>query len=337
MPLATKLIQFDWFIKKMFRNKSDYCVLEGFLTALLKKDVVIIKILESESNQDTEKQKYNRVDILVELDGEERVVIEVQNERESDYLERVLFGTSKIITDYFEVGMDYEKIVKVISVSILYFNLGKGTDYVYHGKNKIYGIHNGEELLIKEKAFLEDGTIKFIPKRDIFPEYYFINVNKFSDITENELDEWIYFLKNSDIKKEFKSKYIQECAKRLNINKLSDEERKEYERHLKNLIIEKDVITTAKKEGLEQGFEQGLEEGIEQGIEQGIKQGIERGVVIGLYTLLVAKKITLSFSQDELINKLCPLGLEKISLIYERSILIRNENEFLIILKDLDI
>ena len=317
MPFATKLIQFDWFIKKMFRHKSDYCVLEGFLTALLKRNVVILKILESESNQASEKQKYNRVDILVELDGEEKVIIEMQNERESDYLERVLFGTSKIITDYFEVGMDYEKIAKVISVSILYFNLGKGTDYVYHGKNKIYGIHNDEELFVKEKTLLEDGTIKFIPKRDIFPEYYFINVNKFEDITEDDLDEWIYFLKNSDIKKEFKSKYIQECAKRLNINKLSEEERKEYEKHLKNLIIEKDVIATAKKEGLE--------------------QGIEKGLVIGLYTLLTVKKITLSFSQDELITKLCPLGFEKISLIYEKSILIKNESEFLNILKDFEL
>lgn len=168
MPLATKLIKFDWFIKKMFRHKSDYCVLKDFLTALLKRNVVILKILENEGNQDFEKQKYNRVDILVELDGEEKVIIEVQNERESDYLERVLFGTSKIITDYFEIGMDYEKITKVISISILYFNLGKGTDYVYHGKNKIRVIHNGEEFFAKERALLEDDTLKFIPKKYIF-------------------------------------------------------------------------------------------------------------------------------------------------------------------------
>ena len=41
-----KLIRFDWFIKKMLRDKSDYKVLEGVLTALLKKIYTYLKVKE---------------------------------------------------------------------------------------------------------------------------------------------------------------------------------------------------------------------------------------------------------------------------------------------------
>lgn len=69
-----KLIRFDWFIKKMLRDKSYYKVLEGFLTALLKKDIYILNILESEGNQNREDIKFNRVDILVEDDNKEKII-----------------------------------------------------------------------------------------------------------------------------------------------------------------------------------------------------------------------------------------------------------------------
>jgi hypothetical protein len=49
----TELVRFDWFMKYMFRDKSDFDVLEGFLSVLLKEDIVILEILESEGNQPT--------------------------------------------------------------------------------------------------------------------------------------------------------------------------------------------------------------------------------------------------------------------------------------------
>jgi len=117
--------------KSMLRNKSDFKVLEGFFSALLKMDIVIINVLESEGNADSEIAKFNRVDILVEDENKEKIIVEIQNERESDYLESVLFGSSKVIVDYFKLGTKYKEISKVISVSILYFNMGTEKDYIY--------------------------------------------------------------------------------------------------------------------------------------------------------------------------------------------------------------
>ena len=60
------LVRFDWAMKRLLRDKSNYVVLEGFLSTLLGEDLRILRFLESESNQETEDDKFNRVDILVE-------------------------------------------------------------------------------------------------------------------------------------------------------------------------------------------------------------------------------------------------------------------------------
>lgn len=258
METSKKLIRFDWFIKKMLRDKSDFRVLEGFLSALLKKEIIIINILESEGNQDNENTKFNRVDILIEDENKEKIIVEIQNERESDYLERILFGSSKVMVEYFKLGHKYRDISKVISVSILYFNLGMGKDYIYYGTTEFYGIHTKEKLQVKNKIITVDEfgneKIKYEEKRNIFPEYYLINVERFTGAVQESIDEWIYMLKNSEIKKEFKSKHIKEAEERLNLTKLNDEERKMYEKHLEALAIEEDIMNTAKEEGREEGI-----------------------------------------------------------------------------------
>lgn len=254
-----KLIRFDWFIKKMLRDKSDYKVLEGFLTALLKKDIEIISILESEGNQDKEDSKFNRVDILVEDNNKEKIIIEIQNDRESDYLERVLYGTSKVIVDYIKLGKDYKNVSKVISVSILYFNLGVGDDYIYYGTTEFKGVHTNNKLKVKSKAFIIDNNgnekISYKDKNNIFPEYYIINVEKFPEIVKEDIDEWIYMLKTSETKKEFKSKYIDIAREKLKYEDLSEAEKRTYERHVMDIVREKDIMETAKEEGREEGRE----------------------------------------------------------------------------------
>ncbi|CAK0774502.1 hypothetical protein CCP4SC76_5880013 [Gammaproteobacteria bacterium] len=125
-PVAEiQLMRFDWAIKTLLRDKANFDVLEGFLSALLDEDIIIEQVLEGESNAE-EGRKFNRVDLLVHDCQGRKFIIEVQNEHESDYLERLLFGTSKVIVENLPLGESYRQLVKVISVSILYFNLGVG-------------------------------------------------------------------------------------------------------------------------------------------------------------------------------------------------------------------
>jgi conserved hypothetical protein (putative transposase or invertase) len=287
-----KLIRFDWFIKKMLRDKSDYKVLEGFLTALLKKDIQILNILESEGNQNKEDSKFNRVDILVEDNNKEKIIIEIQNDRESDYLERILYGTSKVIIDYFKLGKEYKNVSKVISISILYFNLGVGDDYIYYGTTEFNGVHTKNKLKVKSKAFIIDGDgnekIAYKDKNNIFREYYIINVEKFPEIVKEDIDEWIYMLKTSEIRKEFKSKYIDIAREKLKYEDLNEEEKSFYERHIDNIIREKDIMETAKEEGREEGREEG----------QKLKQmEIARNLLDVLDTEIIALKTGLTVNE----------------------------------------
>ncbi len=91
-------------MKKMLCHKANFDILEGFLSELLGEEIKIKQILDSESNKETEDDKYNRVDILVESSSGELVIIEIQDSKEYDYFHRILFGTSKVITEHIKEG-----------------------------------------------------------------------------------------------------------------------------------------------------------------------------------------------------------------------------------------
>ncbi len=176
MPAKTsqpnvKIVRFDWATKSLLRDKANFGILEGFLQSLLDEKLEIVEILESEGNAESEQAKYNRVDLLAKDSQGRRVLVEIQNERESDYIERMLFGCSKLVVESIGIGQAYRDIPKVISIHILYFNLGQGTDYVYSGTTELRGVHTDEPLLVSERFTKPDGTHGYQPQ-DVWPEYH---------------------------------------------------------------------------------------------------------------------------------------------------------------------
>jgi predicted transposase/invertase (TIGR01784 family) len=233
------LIRFDWAVKRLLRNKANFAILEGFLSELIGDDIKIESILEGESNKEDKYQKFNRVDALVQNSKGELIIIEIQNNQEQDYLLRILFGASILLVNNIDEGMDYEKKKKIISVNIVYFDLGQGNDYVYHGSTEFEGIHNHDILKLSkdQESLYHTGIIS-----KIYPEYYVIKVNQFNDIAKDTLDEWIYFLKKDEIKDEFNAKGLKEAKRQLDIMKLSEEERKEYEKYIEQQRYERSLI-----------------------------------------------------------------------------------------------
>ncbi|CAK0762735.1 transposase [Gammaproteobacteria bacterium] len=267
-PVADiQLMRFDWAIKTILRDKANFDVLEGFLSALLDEDIIIEQVLESESNTE-EGLKFNRVDLLVHDHLGRKVIVEVQNDREMDYLERLLFGTAKVVVDNLPLGEAYLQIVKVISISILYFNLGVGDDYVYKGITEFKGLHNGQPLNVRRRVKIPDATFSYQPK-NVFPEYYLINVKRFEDVIQSPLDEWIYLLKHSAVRADFHARHIDKAAQKLALLRMSPEERRRYERYLDSMVIERSRIETARDEGLRKGRQEGHQEGLEEGIAEG--------------------------------------------------------------------
>ncbi len=254
--MAKKLIRFDWAIKKLLRHKANFTILEGFLTELLKFDVTIENVLEGEGNKQEADDKYNRVDILVKSAEGELMLVEVQNESQVDYFQRMVFGVSKLITEYIKEGEPYSQIKKVYSINIVYFGLGQGTDYVYEYDGKFIGIHNGDIL---QPTLTQKNEFNVEQVKDIFPKYYVLKVNNFDDVARDTLDEWVYFLKNSEVKDSFKAKGLKEASEKLKEEALTEEEKIAYRRFQENRRIERSEIETALKEGEEKGIEKGME------------------------------------------------------------------------------
>ena len=224
-----KLVSFDWAVKKLLRSKANFVVLEGFLSELLFDDIKILEILESESNKEDENDKFNRVDIKVKNAKGEIIIVEVQFDEEVDFFQRILYATSKNVCEHLVKGQKYRDVAKIISVNILYFNLGEGSDYIYKGGTAFYGLHNRKRLKLNPEQ--KERFKKEYPD-DLFPEYYIIKVNNFDDVAKSPLDEWIYLLKNSAIKSSFRAKGIKEAGRALDVMKMPDEERRRYERYL---------------------------------------------------------------------------------------------------------
>ncbi|KAA6320576.1 hypothetical protein EZS27_029668 [termite gut metagenome] len=252
------LVSFDWAMKRLLRNKANFEVLEGFLSVLLKRSIKIDRILESESNQETDRDKSNKVDILVEDRNGELMIIELQYEREFDYYHRMLYGTSKVIVDYMSRGDKYEMVKKVYSINIVYLDPGIGHDYVYHGKTEFKGLHHtDEELHLSTKQ-----SEKFRKQKagDIHPEYYILKVNQFDDVAKDPLDEWIYYLKNDRIKSSFKAPGLDKAREVLEYDLLTPEEKKRYDKALDAALGRESALDTAKEEGIEEGIEKGIKE-----------------------------------------------------------------------------
>lgn len=252
--LRDKYIRFDWAIKRLLRQKANFGVLEGFLTVFLNEPIKIVDILESEGNQQQANDKFNRVDIKAKNSKGEIIIVEIQNTSELYYLERVLYGVAKAITEYINLGNTYKEVKKVYSISILYFDLGKGSDYIYVGQNSFVGLHTQDHLIISTK---EKDTIVRKSPSEIFPTYILVRVNEFNKVAKSPLEEWVEYLKNGVISPETQAPGLQEAREKLKYYSMSDAERYAYDEHINAIMIQNDVLGNARLEGMEEGKAEG--------------------------------------------------------------------------------
>lgn len=274
-----KLVRFDWAIKRLLRQKANFGILEGLLSVVLQQELKIVNILESESNKDNIADKYNRVDILAE-DGEgQLIIVEIQNNHEIDYFHRMLYGSSKAVVEHIHEGQRYGVIRKVYSVNIVYFSLGQGDGYAYRGRVKFEDIYDGSPLKLSErqqKVFVKTEA------GDIFPEYYILRVNDFNKKAITPLDEWMWYFKSGEIDAKTRAKGLKEAKRKLDQDKLSEEDRVRYQNHVHNMRIQDNLIWTALDDGEQQGLLKGRQEGLESGLEQGLLKGRQEGLEQGL-------------------------------------------------------
>lgn len=279
--LQDKYVRFDWAIKRLLRQKANFDVLEGFLTVFLGEKVTILEFLESESNQLSAEDKFNRVDIKARNSKDEIIIIEIQNTRELYYLERILYGVAKAITEHISLGETYYKVKKIYSISVLYFDIGKGNDYLYYGQNHFVGVHTGDHLQVNVKE--RDAIVSRMPA-EIFPEYVLIRVNEFDKVAVTPLEEWMKYLKDGTIRPDTTAPGLSEAREKLKYFSMPPKERMAYDEHLSAVMIQNDVLDSAKLEGKIEGRAEGRAEGRDEerfSIARNMKQlGIPVDVIV---------------------------------------------------------
>lgn len=242
-------IRFDWAIKRLLRDKANFSVLEGLLTVLLCEEIRIKEIIKDEKAYCVwDDAQTDRIDIKAKDKKGDDIVIRIQNMRKLYYLERIRFGTPAFAKHI------YQEVNKVYLVSILYFDLGKGNDYLYHGLNRFIGVHTNDELLITAK---EEGAIIQKLPQEVFPEYYLIRVNEFNQVAKTPLEEWVKYLKTGIIDPDTTAPGLPEAREKLRYYDMSPEERHEYDEHVNAIMIQNDVLNTAKLEGHAEGRAEG--------------------------------------------------------------------------------
>ncbi len=273
--LQDRYIRFDWATKRLLRQKANFDVLDGFLTVMLGEEIKIVEILESEGNQESADDKFNRVDIKALNSKGEIIIVEIQNTREIHYLERILYGVAKAITEHISLGEGYQQVKKVYSISILYFDIGVGDDYIYHGQNNFTGVHTGDHLRINTRE--RNVLVSRLPA-DIFPEYILIRVNEFDKVARTPLDEWIEYLKDGTIRPDTTTPGLREAREKLKYYSMSPGERLVYDRHIDDIIIQNDAIDTSKWEGRMEGLAEGEAKGLAEGLAEGEAKGLAKGM-----------------------------------------------------------
>jgi predicted transposase/invertase (TIGR01784 family) len=261
------LIRFDWAIREILRSEENFVILEGFLGELLKRNIKILNLLKKDIGNSNLYDERNHIGLIVESDDNEIILIEVYVYSEYEYLYEMLSKTTSAITSrYLFSEQEHSKIKKTYSVHILYFDFGDGKDYIYHGTTALTGLHENDELQLSKKQ-KEWYQKELIP--GIYQEYQLIKVKQFNDFVHNTLDQWMYFLKNNEIKKDFNAKGLPQARKILNLIEYSDDDEIRYKRYLEDLRYQGSLIETreaniyfdGKDDGEKIGFESGRIEG----------------------------------------------------------------------------
>lgn len=252
--MASNYIRFDWAMKRLLQNRADFVVVEGLLSTILNEKITVLRVFATKPNAEDDISECFRTNLLIVNSNGEQALVEMQNNNEYAYFQRMLFGTSKLVTEYINRGEGYEKVRKVYSVNIVYFTLGHGKDTVYHGKTEFRDVHTGELL---ELSPFQRQTFKVDAVSQLYPEYYILKVNDFNKVAKSPLEEWIYYLNTGDIPDNATAPGLSEARERLRLARMSKEELNAYYRHLDNLVILRDNVYTERAEGRAEGLVEG--------------------------------------------------------------------------------
>jgi predicted transposase/invertase (TIGR01784 family) len=262
----------------------------------LNREVSVQEILESQANTDRKDGKTPRLDLKAKIDDGELAIFEIQYEDRIDFMGKMLYNVSVAVVEQVTIGEEYD-VKKVYSINIAYDAMGAKQEYLFTASvRELKGVNFDETLPFSQN--LDDQSDV---QKEIHPEYFLILPKKFDGTMRSKFDEWVYVLKHSTVKSEFTAAGVQAASEKLDVLKMTPEQREEYEREKQYLMTQKSQLYTAELKGVKRGREEGREEGRAEGREEGEAIGktntLEQVVIDG-------KQNGFSIEQIKLFSKL---------------------------------
>lgn len=177
-------IKNDIAFRKIFGNENRKEVLISFLNAVLllenNKKIINVDILTPYQLPSLKGGKVTIVDVKAKDQNDKSYIVEMQVAEVDGFDKRVLYYASKSYSAQIERGDLYERLNPTFFIGILDFNITQNSDYI--SRHKIIDVQTGENLI-----------------SDI--EFNFIELPKFNkNVSElnSIIDQWVYFIKNSE-------------------------------------------------------------------------------------------------------------------------------------------
>lgn len=292
----------DFGIKFYFGREENKQFLIDFLNGLFQGERVIKDLTYAPPEQDGEHREARRVvfDLYCTgMDGE-HFIIEMQQLHQGNFKDRILFYSSRLISNLVEKGWRGNRYLlpEVYFIGILEFALEEADDVQY-----FYDV----ALMDRKSSTLFYSKLGF--KLVVLP-----NFNKREEELEGDMEQWLYLLKNLSMMQEMSKFLDKRIFSRIfevgEIASLNKEERMLYEASLKQKWDSENILETARIVGHREGHKAGHKAGHEAGHKAGHKAGLKEAKYEVVRNLI--KKTEMS---DEQIAEVTSLSVDEIRQI----------------------
>ncbi len=118
------MVSLDYAIKYLIKDKGNYEIIEGFISAILKDagylSVKITALLESKSNKERKDLKKSIADVIVEDQQGHKYIVGIDRSTTHTFLHKACFNSCRLIVDNISLDQDYSDIKKIFHINLIF-------------------------------------------------------------------------------------------------------------------------------------------------------------------------------------------------------------------------
>ena len=233
--------------KRIFGQEFSKPLLLDFLNNLLvgERKIENITFLDKEMPRDIEGERSIIYDVLCETETGEKIIVEMQNQRQPFFKQRSIFYASEAISRQARKGREWRFDIKAVYL-IAFLN---------------FTLEDIGTTLRTDVALLDMRTKEVFSDKIRLIYLQLPYFNKEADECENDFERWIYVLKNMETINRLpwtaKSAVFKRLEEIAEVRALTKEEQMQYDHALKVYRDNYNTFQGAIEEGMKEGREKG--------------------------------------------------------------------------------